>query len=393
MAKDYPQEQFLFVSGGIVNAALNEGVPAPISIQVSAGSLDQARERADEVVAAVQKIPGTADVQIAQSLDYPQLDVQVDRTRGKISGRRSGRSRPDDPDGPRLQRGYAPTIWIDPASGTDFFMGVQYANNEVDSLEEIHNIPLSLNTPDGPKTVPLSNIATVRRVNIPGEIAHYNISRVYDVHVNVEGRDVGSVAADVDAALAKLKPIPGVNMTVRGPVATMRSGVQMLGVGLAVATVLVYLVMLAQFRSFVDPLIIMLAVPLGLTGVLAVLWATGTTINIQSLMGTLMMIGVAVNNSILLVEFANQLRDRGLSIRDAAFASAQIRLRPILMTSLTLVASMLPLAFHLAPGGEAMIPLARALIGGMVVSTFLTLFLVPSVYILVKREKPQTATG
>ncbi len=393
LAKDYPQEQFLFVSGGIVNAALNEGVPTPISIQISAGSLDQARERADEVVAAVQKIPGTADVQIAQALDYPQLDVEVDRTAAKYLG-------VDQEDVARTiltalgsSVGYAPTIWIDPASGTDFFMGVQYATNEVDSLEEIQNIPLSLNTPDGPKTVPLSNIARVRRVNIPGEVAHYNISRVYDVLVNADGRDVGSVAADVDRALAKLKPIPGINMTVRGPVATMRSGVQMLGLGLIVATVLVYLVMLAQFRSFVDPLIIMLAVPLGLTGVLTVLWATGTTINIQSLMGTLMMIGVAVNNSILLVEFANQLRERGYSVRDAAFASAQIRLRPILMTSLTLVASMLPLAFHLAPGGEAMIPLARALIGGMVVSTFLTLFLVPCVYILVKRDEPQPATA
>jgi multidrug efflux pump subunit AcrB len=179
-------------------------------------------------------------------------------------------------------------------------------------------------------------------------------------------------------------------MTVRGPVTTMREGVSMLGVGLIVASILVYLVMLAQFRSFVDPLIIMLAVPLGLVGVIAVLWATGTTINIQSLMGTLMMIGVAVNNSILLVEFANKLRGRGYSIRDAALASAQIRLRPILMTSLTLVASMLPFTFHLAPGGEAMIPLARALVGGMLVSTFLTLFLVPCVYMIVKRENPQT---
>lgn len=391
LAKDYTQEKFLFVSGGIVNAALNEGVPAPISIQVSAGTLEQARARADEIVAAVKKIPGAVDVQIAQSLDYPQLDVQVDRTAAKYLGVDQEEVAQTILTALGSSVGYAPTIWIDPASGTDFFMGVQYANNEMDSLEEIHNIPLSLNTPDGPKTIPLSNIATVRRVNIPGEVAHYNIARVYDVHVNVDGRDVGSVAADVDAALAELKPIPGVNMTVRGPVATMREGVNMLGIGLIVASVLVYLVMLAQFRSFVDPLIIMLAVPLGLTGVLAVLWATGTTINIQSLMGTLMMIGVAVNNSILLVEFANQLRERGHSVRDAALASAQIRLRPILMTSLTLVASMLPLAFHLAPGGEAMIPLARALIGGMVVSTFLTLFLVPCVYMIVKRDRPQSA--
>ena len=184
---------------------------------------------------------------------------------------------------------------------------------------------------------------------------------------------------------------PGVTLTVRGPVETMKAGGRMLGVGLAVATVLVYLVMLAQFRSFVDPLIIMLAVPLGLAGVLASLFFTGTTLNIQSLMGTLMMIGVVVNNSILLVEFANVLRARGLDARRAALAAAQIRLRPILMTSLTLVASMLPLCFRLAPGGEAMIPLARALVGGMLASTVLTLFLVPCVYVAVKGRTPASA--
>jgi len=160
----------------------------------------------------------------------------------------------------------------------------------------------------------------------------------------------------------------------------------MLGVGLAVATLLVYLVLMAQFRSFVDPLIIMLAVPLGIGGVLVVLYFTETTINIQSLMGTLMMIGVVVNNSILLVEFANRRRDEGYSPHDAALSAAGVRLRPILMTSLTLVASMLPLSFQLAPGNEAMIPLARALMGGMIASTILTLVLVPCVYSLVHRK-------
>lgn len=384
LAADYPHEQFLFVSGGIVNAALNEGVPAPISVQVSAGTIETCREKAEAVVEAIKQIPGAVDVQIAQSLDYPQLDIQVDRTRAKYLGLDQEEVAETILTALGSSVGYSPTIWVDPATGIDFFMGVQYRSNEMDSLDEIRNIPLALNTPNGPVTIPLSNVATVRRVNIPGEIAHYNIARVNDVHVNVSGRAVGSVAADVERVLAELPAEKGVTYTVRGPVATMKSGVAMLGIGLIVAVILVYLVMLAQFQSFLDPLIIMLAVPLGLAGVLGMLWLTRTTINIQSLMGTLMMIGVAVNNSILLVEFANQLRSRGLSARDAAFAAAQIRLRPILMTSLTLVASMLPLAFHLAPGGEAMIPLARALIGGMVVSTCLTLFLVPSVYAIAK---------
>jgi multidrug efflux pump subunit AcrB len=265
-------------------------------------------------------------------------------------------------------------------------MGVQYESNQFKSLDEVRNIPLSLETADGPVTIPLSNIATVSRVNIPGEIAHYNIARVNDVHVNVSGRDLGSVAADIETVLAGMEFENGVSVVLRGPVEKMRSGMSQLGIGLAVATLLVYLVLMAQFRSFVDPLIIMLAVPLGIGGVLVVLYLTDTYINIQSLMGTLMMIGVVVNNSILLVEFANQRRDDGMSPHDAAFSAAQVRLRPILMTSLTLVASMLPLSFQLAPGNEAMIPLARALLGGMIVSTVLTLVLVPCVYSLVHRR-------
>ncbi len=386
LATDYPLEEFLFVSGGIVNMALNEGVPTPISVQVTAGSLQQCRDAAERIVAAVYPIAGTRDVQIAQSLDYPQFDVQVDRTRAKYLGVDQEQVAQTVLTALGSSVGYAPTIWIDPKSGTDFFMGVQYESNQFKSLDEVRNIPLSLETADGPITIPLSNIATVSRVNIPGEIAHYNIARVNDVHVNVSGRDLGSVAADIEATLAGMEFENGVSVSLRGPVETMRSGMSLLGIGLAVATLLVYLVLMAQFRSFVDPLIIMLAVPLGIGGVLVVLYLTDTYINIQSLMGTLMMIGVVVNNSILLVEFANQRRADGLSAHDAAFSAAQVRLRPILMTSLTLVASMLPLSFQLAPGNEAMIPLARALLGGMIVSTVLTLVLVPCVYSLVHRN-------
>ena len=392
LKNEYPMEQFLFVSGGIVNMALNKGVPVPISVQLSAGTLGQCRDAAERVVDVLKEIPGTADVQIAQSLDYPQFDVQVDRTRAKYLGHDQEKVAQTILTALGSSVGYAPTIWIDPKSGVDFFMGVQYEDNAIESLDEIRNIPLSLETPDGPITIPLSNIATVNRVTIPGEIQHYNISRVNDVHVNVSGRDVGSVARDVEKALAEMEFENGVAATIRGPVETMKSGMSLLGVGLAVAGLLVYLVLMAQFRSFLDPLIIMTAVPLGLGGVIAVLYFTNTNINIQSLMGTLMMIGVVVNNSILLVEFANRRRKEGLSPCEAALSAAQVRLRPILMTSLTLVASMLPLSIQFAPGNEAMIPLARALLGGMVVSTVLTLILVPCVYSLVHPDTSQPAT-
>lgn len=386
LADDYPLEQFLFVSGGIVNMALNEGVPTPVSVQVSAGTIGGCRDAAEKVVEAIRPIAGTADVQIAQSLDYPQFDVQVDRTRAKYLGVDQEEVAQTVLTSLGSSIGYSPTIWIDPKTGVDFFMGVQYENNEFQSLDEIRNMPLSLNTPSGPVTIPLSNIATVKRVNIPGEVAHYNIARVNDVHVNVEGRDIGSVAADIERALAGIEFEKGVSATLRGPVEKMRSGMSLLSVGLIVATLLVYLVLMAQFRSFVDPLIIMLAVPLGLGGVILVLFCTNTYVNIQSLMGTLMMIGVVVNNSILLVEFANQKRLEGLSPSDAALSAAQVRLRPILMTSLTLIASMIPLSIQFSPGNEAMIPLARALLGGIIVSTALTLILVPCVYAFVHRK-------
>ena len=391
LAERFPRDQFLFTSGSIVNAALNEGSATPINVQVSAGTVAQCRDVAEEVVELLTAVEGATDVQIAQALDYPQLDIRVDRTKARLLGLSQEAVAKSILTAYGSSLGYNSTIWIDPKSGTDFFMGVQYENNTAKSLQDIHNIPLSIEGPDGPVTVPLSNVATVSRVNIPAEISHYNIARVNDVYVNVDGRDVGSVAADVERELEKLKLPAGVSTTLRGPVTTMRSGAQSLGIGIVVAAILVYLVMLAQFRSFVDPLIIMLAVPLGLTGVIGILFITSTTINIQSMMGTLMMIGVVVNNSILLVEFANQLRERGYSVRDAAVSAASIRLRPILMTAGVLIASMLPLSFHLAPGGEAMIPLARALIGGMLVSTVLTLFLVPCVYTLVKRDR-QPAT-
>lgn len=391
LADEYPLEQFVFVSGGIVNMALNQGVPTPISVQVSAGTIEACRENAERVVNVVRQISGTADVQIAQSLDYPQFDVQVDRTRARYLGIDQEQVAQTVLTSLGSSVGYAPTIWVDPQTGVDFFMGVQYEDNQLESLDGIRNIPITVETNDGPVTMPLSNIATVKRVNIPGEIAHYNIGRVNDIHVNVSGRDIGSVAADVEAALAGMNFENGVAATIRGPVETMQSGMQTLSLGLIVAGVLVYLVLMAQFRSFVDPLIIMLAVPLGLGGVLLVLFLTGTNVNIQSLMGTLMMIGVVVNNSILIVEFANRQRARGLAAREAALTAAQIRLRPILMTSLTLVASMLPLAIQFAPGNEAMIPLARALLGGLIMSTVLTLVLVPCVYSLVHRRTANVA--
>ncbi|MCZ6673606.1 MAG: efflux RND transporter permease subunit [Verrucomicrobia bacterium] len=384
-AEQFPQEKFLFVTGGIVNAALNEGAPTPIDIEIKTGSLEAGREAAEAIEAAVQGIPGAVDIQIAQMLDYPQLDIEVDRTKAAFYGLSQEEVAKNVLTAYGSSASYQSMIWVDPKSGTDFFIGVQLGDNEADSLDELRNLPLRIQTEEGPTTIPLSSIATLKRVNIPGEIAHADISRVNNVYVNIEDRDLGSVVTDVEKRLEDVVLPPGVTVSLQGPVITMREGISKLGFGLIVACVLVFLVLMAQFKSFVDPLIIMLAVPLALAGTVLMLFVTGTNLNIQSLMGALMLIGVVVNNSILLVEFANQQLRQGKTPFEAAYTAARIRVRPIIMTSLTLIASLTPFAFSLLPGNEAMVPLARAVIGGMLVSAILTLLLIPCVFALVKK--------
>ncbi|MDZ8120154.1 efflux RND transporter permease subunit [Pontiella agarivorans] len=389
LAEQLPKEKFLFVTGGMINAALNEGVATPIDIQVSSGSLEACRVAAEKVERAVKTVPGAVDVQIAQSLDYPQLDIKVDRAKAALVGLTQEDVAKNVLTAYGSSVGMAPMIWVDPSTGVDFYIGVQFADNRVESLDELRNIPLRIETPNGPSTVPLSSVAEISRVNIPGEIAHYNMSRINDIYVNVEDRDLGSVVKDIEEVLAGITLDEGVSVDLRGPVQTMRTGAASLGFGLLAAIVLVFLVLMAQFRSFSEPLIIMLAVPLALSGVVIALFVTNTNINIQSLMGALMLVGVVVNNSILLVEFANKQMERGHNAFEAAYEAACVRLRPILMTSLTMVASMLPFAFNFSVGNEAMVPLARAMIGGMIASTILTLFLVPCVYTLAKRHQPK----
>ena len=362
-----------------------EGAPSPIDIEIKTGSLETGREAAEIIEAAMQDIPGAADVQIAQMLDYPQLDIEVDRTKAASFGISQDDVAKIILSAYGSSTGYTQLIWVAP-DGKDFFMGVQLADNEADSLDELKNLPIRIETEDGSRTIPLSTIATIKRTNIYGEIAHADITRVNNVYINVENRDVGSVVGDVEKRLAKLELPRGITVSIQGPVMTMREGVSSIGFGLLAASILVFLVLMAQFKSFIDPLIIMLAVPLALAGVVIMLFFTGTNLNIQSLMGALMLIGVVVNNSILLVEFANQQLHSGKSPFDAAFTAARIRVRPILMTTLTLIASMAPFAFNLFRGSEAMVPLARAVIGGMLVSAVLTLFLVPTIYSLVKRS-------
>lgn len=389
--EQFPNEKFLFVTGGIINAALNEGSPSPIDIEIKTGSLETGRQAAEIIQEAMRDIPGAVDVQIAQALDYPQLDIKVDRAKAARYGLNQQEIAKNVLTAYGSSTGYVSMIWVDPKSGKDFFIGVQLADNEAESFEELRSLPIRIETEDGPSTIPLSSIADITRVNIPGEISHADITRVLNVYVNTDQRDLGSVVADVEQRLAELELPNGVTVSLQGPVLAMREGSAELIFGILVAAFLVFLVLMAQFKSFLDPVIIMVAVPLALAGVVLALLMTGTTLNIQSFMGALLLIGVVVNNSILLIDFANRAIAHGQSPADAALAAARVRMRPILMTSLTLLASMAPFAFELLPGNEAMVPLARAVIGGTVFSTLLTLFLVPALIAAIK--KPITTTS
>jgi len=350
-----------------------------------------------QLVAA--EVPGAVDVRVQQMVDYPTIKVKPDRKKMAYLGISMEDAVKNVMSMLNSSTSFDPAFWLDHKSGNHYFVGVTYLEKAIGSMQALMTVPITSETTQTP--VQLQNVADFAKTTSAVEVNHAALARVIDVYANVEGRDVGSVAADVervlsrwgkkaDTAAAWSVPDPkqegatlaGYTVKMRGEVSSMRESFSSLGFGLILATVLIYLIMVAQFRSFVDPFIIMFAVPLGLIGVLLVLYLTGTTLNVQSFMGVIFMVGIAVSNSILLVEFANRVQaERGLSVRDAAVEAGSVRLRPILMTSVAAVLGLLPLALH---EGQATTPLARAVIGGLTVSTALTVFVVPCLYVMIK---------
>jgi hydrophobic/amphiphilic exporter-1 (mainly G- bacteria), HAE1 family len=367
-----------FQSGSIIDAVLNFGLAAPIDVQVSGQDYGQLHAIAAQVEKTVRGLPEVADAFVPQESGYPTLDIRVDR----LKSGRLGLSQRDVVSNVitalTSNQMIAPSIWIDPKSGNDYFLTVQYPEKAINSLDTLLNIPVRSGLHGD--ALPLRNVATVTPEIQDAEAAHYNIQRVVDVLVSPRGDDMGGTQATIQRALAGMSLPHGVRITYRGSVAAMQESFKSFGFGLILALLLLYLVMVAQFRSFLDPLIIMFAVPMGLIGVIAILVATGTTLNIESFMGTIVMVGIVVSNSILLVDFANQRRREGLGLRDAIVDASRTRMRPILMTALATVVGLLPIAMNLGAGSEASAPLARAAVGGLTVSTGLTLFLVPAIY-------------
>jgi multidrug efflux pump subunit AcrB len=276
-------------------------------------------------------------------------------------------------------------FWLDPRNGNQYWLAVQYPERSETKLEDVRSIPLT--SPRTGEVVKLGTLVQFRRLDAaPAELTHDNLANVISVLVNTDGRDIGGVATDVQERLEGLELPRGMVVRLTGEYQRMNESFGNLGAGLGLAALLVYLLMVAQFRSYLSPLIIMFAVPLGLIGVLFTLYLTDTTLNVQSCMGVIFMVGIVVANSVLLVDFANKQRTQGATVRQAIMTAAAIRLRPILMTFLATFLDLLPMAIGLGKGSEANVPLARAVVGGLLASTALTLFVVPILYTLFNHD-------
>ena len=380
LLKDMPKVTTYFQTGGLVDAVLNLGLPAPIDVQINAADMNAAHGIANEIARKVRALPGVADVLVPQDVDYPALQLDVDREHASELGLSSKEVINNVITALTSGAMIAPSFWVDPKTGNDYILTVQYPEDYVKDLVDLQAIPLR--APGGPKSARLEAVSQMHHIMSPTEVDHYQLRRVVDIYVSPKKEDLGKVMAAVSKIIAQTPMPEGVAVDVRGSVQGMNASFNSFGKGLILAVLLVYFILVAQFQSFLDPFIILLAVPPGLAGVALTLWLTGTTLNVMSLMGIVMMVGVVTSNSILIVEFVRQLRADGMPVRGALTMACRVRLRPILMTSLATLIGLMPMALALGAGSEAYAPLARAIIGGLALSVVLTMFVVPAAYLL-----------
>lgn len=403
LTRSFPGSTAYFQTADIVSQVLNFGLSSPIDVQIQTSKLDQGYELASRLSNMIRTVPGAADVHIKQVLDYPTLRLDVDRQRAMTLGL----SQSDVANSMLVSLAssalVAPSFYINPTNDVNYLVAVEEPLEHLTSVDNLLAMPITAssslqsgNAPGAPSDMPhaptetLGNLARVTNRVVPNEIDHYTVQRVLDIDANVEGRDLGSVIDGIQKqvdALGKLPP--GVSIAIRGQGEVMHEAFTSLGLGLIISIILVYLLMVVMFQSWLDPLIIMVAVPGAFVGILWALAMTGTTINVVSLMGSIMAVGIAVSNSILLVNYANDLRvEEDMSAFDAAIEAGRIRLRPVLMTALAMILGMVPMALGTGEGGEQNAPLGRAVIGGLVMATIVTLFVVPAVYAALRKKPP-----
>ncbi len=381
LRKELPQLSAYFQTGGLVDAIVNQGVPAPLDMQVSSMDMKAAHAVATKIAQQARELAGVGDVLVPQDVDYPALQIDLDRERASELGLNARELVHSLITALTSDAMMAPSYWIDPHSGNPYFLAVQYPENLVKNLADLGSMPLR--APRLQQPTRLDSVVHISHILAPTEVDHYQIRRTVDVYVAPKGEDLSRIYAGVKKIVDATPLPPNMKIAVRGSVQAMRESFKSFAVGLALSVVLVYLILVAQFRSFLDPFLILLAVPPGLTGVLLILYLTNTPISVMALMGMLLVVGISVSDSILIVEFINRLRAQGVSLREAVVLGPRVRLRPVLMTTLATLIGLIPMAMKLGAGGEAYTPLARAVIGGLAVSAVQTVFLVPSAYLLI----------
>ena len=389
LSQDLPELSTYFQAGGLVDSVINLGLPAPIDVQIRGNDINRAYEVATNVADEIRHTKGVSSVLIPQNLLYPGLELNIDRQRASLIGL-SPKQVVDNVITALTSNGMIePSYWIDPKTGNNYMLTVQYSDKQIQnmSMEDFKQIPLRAASIKN--YTPLQSVADIKPINTPTEVDHYQLQRVIDIYVMPSGEALGKVNREVNDIVNHVRLPENIRVAVRGSVVGMQESFKRFSIGLVLSIVLVYLILMSQFASFIDPLIILTAIPPGLSGVVLTLWLTHSTFNIMSLMGVIMMTGIVVSNSILIVEFARQLRKEDFSLQDALVRACKIRLRPILMTSLATLLGMLPMALGIETGSEQYAPLARAVIGGLAVSVVVTVFLVPAVYLMVhgKEEK------
>ena len=402
--QEFPGSTAYFQPADIISQVLNFGLSAAIDVQVEYPNLQTSYPYARRLRDAIREVPGTTDVHIAQVLDYPTLKLDVDRERAA----RLGLTQRDVANNVLISLSssslVAPSFFLNPTNNVNYTVVVKTPLNRVESISDLLATPMTsaaspLQQPEEstiPSALPeppaqrLSNLVELYPEATPSQLNHYTVQRVLDVAARVDGRDLGSVASDIQKKINSLGQLPpGMRIRLRGQNEVMTQSFRSLGLGLILAILLVYCLMVVLYQSWLDPFIIMIAVPGALVGILWMLVATGTTINVESLMGSIMAVGIAVSNSILLVNFANDLRvEKGLSPLEAALEAGKTRLRPVLMTALAMILGMLPMAFALGEGGEQNAPLGRAVIGGLLMATVATLLAVPVIYSILRSKLP-----
>jgi multidrug efflux pump subunit AcrB len=386
----YPELRTFFSSGSMVDAIINTGMPAPIDVQVSTKDLVKSHQIAEDLGARIRALKSVGEVYIPQDMDYPAIKLDLDRVHAAELGLSLKDVVQNVITALNSNTMIAPNYWVDYNSGNDYFLTVQYYENgkpSIHNLVDLKSIPLRAPKLSQPTT--LDSVVKIVNEQTPTEVDHYQIQRITDVYVTPREEDLGRVRAQVLQMIADMHLPSNIRVELRGMVQGMEASFQRFGVGFILSFILLYLILVAQFRSFVDPFLIMLAIPMGFIGVMMILPLTGTTLNVMSLMGVLMLVGIADSNSILIVDFAHKLEEQGLSVEDAVITACRVRLRPILMTSLASIIGMFPMALKMGTGSEQYAPMARAIIGGLTSSVLLTVFIVPAAYLLVygKREK------